>query len=42
VLVGTNPDAIADAMRDFRPAGERPQLFGDGHAADRVVAALAG
>jgi UDP-GlcNAc3NAcA epimerase len=42
VLVGTNPDAIAEAMRNFRPAGERPQLFGDGHAAERVVAALAG
>jgi UDP-N-acetylglucosamine 2-epimerase len=40
VLVGTNPDAIAEAMRNFRPAGERPQLFGDGHAAERVVAAL--
>jgi UDP-N-acetylglucosamine 2-epimerase len=40
VLVGTNPEAIAEAMRNFRPAGERPQVFGDGHAAERVVAAL--
>jgi UDP-GlcNAc3NAcA epimerase len=42
VLVGTNPDAIAEAMRNFRPAGERPPLFGDGNAAEKVVAALAG
>jgi UDP-N-acetylglucosamine 2-epimerase len=40
VLVGTDADAIADAMRSFRPHGPRPDLFGDGHAADRVVAAL--
>jgi len=41
VLVGTEPEAIAQAMRDFRPSGRRPTLFGDGHAAERVVAALA-
>jgi UDP-N-acetylglucosamine 2-epimerase len=40
VLVGTDPRAIANAMCDFRPAGERPQLFGDGHAAEKVVDAL--
>jgi UDP-N-acetylglucosamine 2-epimerase len=40
VLVGTEPDAIARAMREFRPAGNRPDLFGDGHAAERVVEAL--
>ena len=40
VLVGTDPGAIASAMRDFRPAGERPQLFGDGHAAEKVVDSL--
>jgi hypothetical protein len=28
-------------MRDFRPTGERPLLFGDGHAAEKVVEALA-
>ena len=41
VLVDTDPQAIAKAMRDFRPAGERPPLFGDGHAAEKVVDALA-
>lgn len=40
VLVGTDAAAIADAMRSFRPTGPRSDLFGDGHAADRVVAAL--
>jgi UDP-GlcNAc3NAcA epimerase len=41
VLVGTDPLRIANAMRDFRPTGERPLLFGDGHAAEKVVEALA-
>lgn len=40
VLVGTDPHAIAEAMRGFRPAGARPALFGDGHAAEKVVAAI--
>jgi hypothetical protein len=40
MLVGTDAKAIAGAMRTFRPAGKRPELFGDGHAAERVVAAL--
>src|SRR5262249_18514862 len=40
VLVGTNSDAISAAMRTFRPARPRPAFFGDGHAADLVVAAL--
>jgi UDP-N-acetylglucosamine 2-epimerase len=40
VLVGTDSHAIADAMRSFRPAASRPPLFGDGHAAERVVEAL--
>jgi UDP-N-acetylglucosamine 2-epimerase len=40
VLVGTDSAAIARAMRGFRPEGPRPELFGDGHAAERVVAAL--
>jgi UDP-GlcNAc3NAcA epimerase len=41
-LVGTDPDEIARAMREFRPGGERNDLFGDGHASDRVVEALSG
>ena len=40
LLVGTDPHAIARAMREFRPTGERPNVFGDGHAAERVVQAI--
>ncbi|HET7421390.1 MAG TPA: UDP-N-acetylglucosamine 2-epimerase (non-hydrolyzing) [Candidatus Dormibacteraeota bacterium] len=41
VLVGTDATAIAERMRDFRPSTERPNVFGDGNAAARVVDALA-
>ena len=41
VLVGTDPKKISDSMRGFRPEGHRPDLFGDGAAAERVVQALA-
>lgn len=40
VLVGRDVEAIASAIRDFRPRGERPELFGDGHASELVVDAL--
>lgn len=40
LLVGTEPDRIVEAMREFRPTGDRPDLFGDGAAATRVVDAL--
>lgn len=40
VLVGADPAAITAAVRDFRPAGPRPSLFGDGRSAERIVAAL--
>ncbi|OLB81556.1 MAG: UDP-N-acetyl glucosamine 2-epimerase [Actinobacteria bacterium 13_2_20CM_2_66_6] len=40
VLVGTDPRTIAEAMRTFRPTGGRPQLFGDGRAAERIVDCL--
>jgi UDP-GlcNAc3NAcA epimerase len=40
VLVGTDAGAIAEAMRNFRPEGDRPSLYGDGRAAERVVEAL--
>jgi UDP-N-acetylglucosamine 2-epimerase (non-hydrolysing)/UDP-GlcNAc3NAcA epimerase len=40
LLVGTDPQAIAKAMREFRPTRERPRVFGDGHAAERVVQAI--
>ena len=40
VLVGTDPERIADAVRNFRPTTPRPPFFGDGHAAEKVVAAI--
>jgi UDP-GlcNAc3NAcA epimerase len=42
VLVGTEPAEIAAAMTSFRPAGERPEVFGAGDAAEKIVAALDG
>ena len=39
-LVGTDPRAIAESMNSFRPNGPRANLFGDGHAAERVVEAI--
>jgi UDP-N-acetylglucosamine 2-epimerase len=39
-LVGTDPEAIAEAMKSFRPQGKRPNLYGDGHAAEQVVQAI--
>ncbi len=40
VLTGTDPQRIAEAMRMFRPDGPSPEVFGDGHAAERVVELL--
>ena len=40
VLVDLDADAARAALAESPPA-ERPELYGDGHAADRVVAAMA-
>ena len=40
-LVGVNPILLSEAVRSFRPTGERPPCFGDGHAAEKIVSALA-
>ena len=37
LLVGANEQRIAEAIRDFQPQGERPPLFGDGKASQRVA-----
>jgi UDP-N-acetylglucosamine 2-epimerase len=42
VLAGTDTRRIIEAARRPRPAGEPPAVFGDGHAAERMVAALDG
>jgi UDP-N-acetylglucosamine 2-epimerase len=36
VLVGSASDRIAEAMRDFRPSGKRLNLYGDGHASEKI------
>ena len=41
-LVGADPAAIRAAVAEFRPTGAPPPLFGDGHAAERIAAILAG
>ncbi len=40
VLVDDDPDAIAAAAASARMPDERPTLYGDGHASERVAAAL--
>jgi UDP-N-acetylglucosamine 2-epimerase len=40
VLAGAEPRAIADAAHRASPAGVPPPVFGDGHAAERMVAVL--
>jgi len=39
-LVGTDPRRILEGWQFFRPAGPRPPLFGEGHAAERIAAIL--
>jgi UDP-GlcNAc3NAcA epimerase len=40
VLVGGDVDAIVAAYHDWFPAGDRPDYFGDGHAAEKIVPIL--
>jgi UDP-N-acetylglucosamine 2-epimerase len=40
VLAGSEPEGVLEAVLRPPPAGERPQLFGDGHAAERIVELL--
>ena len=39
-LVDDDPDALVRAVQEARMPAERPQLYGDGHASERVAAAL--
>jgi UDP-N-acetylglucosamine 2-epimerase len=41
VLVDDDPDLLAAAVAAARMPAERPDLYGDGHAAERVAASLA-
>jgi UDP-GlcNAc3NAcA epimerase len=40
VLVDDDPDAIAAAAASARMPEHRPELYGDGHAADRIADVL--
>jgi UDP-GlcNAc3NAcA epimerase len=40
ILVDDDPDAIAKAATEARMPNERPQLYGDGHAAERIADVL--
>jgi UDP-GlcNAc3NAcA epimerase len=40
VLVDDDPDALVRAVASARMPDGRPQLYGDGHAAERIAAAL--
>jgi UDP-GlcNAc3NAcA epimerase len=42
VLVDDDPDRIVRAVREARLPDDLPRLYGDGHAAERVVQALLG
>jgi hypothetical protein len=39
--VDDDPDKLAHAVVAARMPAKRPQLYGDGHAAERVAASLA-
>ncbi len=40
LLVGTDPAVIAEAVEGFRPECERPSIFGDGLASQRIASIL--
>jgi UDP-N-acetylglucosamine 2-epimerase len=40
VLVDDDPEAIATAATEARMPPNRPRLYGDGHAADRIAEIL--
>jgi UDP-N-acetylglucosamine 2-epimerase len=40
VLVDDDPDRLVEAVRTARMPGDRPELYGDGHASEKVAAAL--
>jgi UDP-N-acetylglucosamine 2-epimerase len=39
-LAGADTDRIIDSVRTFQPTGERPPIFGDGRAAERIAEIL--
>jgi UDP-N-acetylglucosamine 2-epimerase len=41
-VVGIEPDRVLEVWRDFEPPGDRPALYGDGRASQRIAALLRG
>jgi UDP-N-acetylglucosamine 2-epimerase len=41
-VVGINPDLILDTLLNWFPNGERPNIYGDGCAAEKIVEILKG
>ena len=41
VLVGDDPAALRAAVAGLTPPVARPELYGDGHAAERIAALIA-
>jgi len=37
ILTGANPKKIEDAVVNFAPSGERPDIYGDGKASQKIV-----
>jgi UDP-GlcNAc3NAcA epimerase len=37
LIADADSKKIADAIRNHNPSGERPEIFGDGHAAERIA-----
>ena len=40
LVAGADPARITEGIQMFRPPPDRPPIFGDGHAAERIVATL--
>lgn len=39
-IVGTDPNRILDAVFNWHPSGERPDVYGNGYAADKITGLL--
>ncbi len=37
VIVGTNKEKILDAIVNFKPEKEQQEIFGNGHAAEKIL-----
>ena len=37
ILTGANPEKIKDAVKNFAPSGQRPEVYGDGKACQKIV-----